>query len=227
VIVDADESRSVAAEAACGEPRRRGRRGGEEDAVGDDAPAVRRRVQRTLVARGISVHCNARAVAIEPGAVIVRDGRRVAADRIFLATSAAAAPWLAASGLACDAAGFVTVDEHLRSPSHPFVFAAGDCASQQGQAYAKSGLYAVRQGPVLAENLRRQLRGEALTAFRPQRTALALLATGDGRAIMSWSRFAAEGAWVWRWKDAIDRRFMARYRFPAPASGQSPVATSD
>jgi len=107
------------------------------------------------------------------------------------------------------------------------VFAAGDCASQQGQSYPKSGLYAVRQGPVLADNLRRHLRGEPLTAFHPQRTALALLATGDRRAIMSWSWFAAEGAWVWRWKDAIDRRFMARYRFPAPASGPSPVASSD
>jgi len=191
------------------------------------APAVRRRVQRILAARAITVHFDAQAVAIEPGAVIARDGRRIAADRIVLATSAAAPAWLAATGLACDGAGFVTVDEHLRSPSHAFVFAAGDCASQQGQSYPKSGLYAVRQGPVLADNLRRHLRGEPLSAFHPQRTALALLATGDRRAIMSWSWFAAEGAWVWRWKDAIDRRFMARYRFPAPASGPSPVASSD
>jgi selenide,water dikinase len=191
------------------------------------APAVRRRVQRILAARAITIHFDAEAVAIEPGAVIARDGRRIAADRIVLATSAAAAAWLAESGLACDAAGFVTVDEHLRSTSHPFVFAAGDCASQQGQAYPKSGLYAVRQGPVLADNLRRHRRGEPLRAFRPQRTALALLATGDRRAIMSWSTFAAEGAWVWRWKDAIDRRFMARYRFPASASGSSPGASSD
>jgi selenide,water dikinase len=191
------------------------------------APAVRRRVQRILAARAITVHFDAQAVAIERGAVVARDGRRIAADRIVLATSAAAPAWLAATGLACDAAGFVTVDEHLRSPSHPFVFAAGDCASQQGQAYPKSGLYAVRQGPVLADNLRRHLRGEPLSAFRPQRTALALLATGDRRAIMSWSSIAAEGAWVWRWKDAIDRRFMARYRFPASASGPSPAATSN
>ena len=190
------------------------------------APAVRRRVQRILAARAITVHFDAQAVAVECGAVVARDGRRIAEDRIVLATTAAAAAWLAASGLACDAAGFVTVDEHLRSPSHPFVFAAGDCTSHQG-AHPKSGLYAVRQGPVLADNLRRHLRGEPLTAFHPQRTALALLATGDRRAIMSWGAFAAEGAWVWRWKDAIDRRFMARYRFPAPASAASPVDMGD
>jgi selenide,water dikinase len=191
------------------------------------APAVRRRVQRILAARTTTVHFDAQVVAVERGAVIARGGRHIAADRIVLATTAAAAAWLAASGLACDAAGFVTVDAHLRSPSHPFVFAAGDCASQQGQAYPKSGLYAVRQGPVLADNLRRHRHGEPLTAFRPQRTALALLATGDRRAIMSWSRFTAEGAWVWRWKDAIDRRFIARYRFPASTSGPSPGTTSD
>jgi selenide,water dikinase len=182
------------------------------------APAARRRVRRILDRRGIAVHLDAAAAAIEPAAVLTADGRRIAADRIFLATPASAAPWLAGSGLACDALGFVAIDEHLRSTSHPFVFAAGDCASQQGAAYPKSGLYAVRQGPVLADNLRRHARGEPLSPFRPQRTALALLATGDGRAIMSWGPFAAEGAWVWRWKDAIDRRFMARYHFPAPAA---------
>jgi len=191
------------------------------------APAVRRRVRRILDRRSIAIHFDAAAVAIEPGAVVARDGRRIEANRIFLATSATAASWLAASGLECDTAGFVEVDDHLRSSSHPFVFAAGDCASQRGQAYPKSGLYAVRQGPVLAENLRRQLRDEPLASFRPQRRALALLATGDRRAIMSWGRFAAEGAWVWRWKDSIDRRFMSRYRFPAPAQATGPPASSD
>ena len=159
---------------------------------------------------------------------IARDGRRIAADRIVLATSAAAAAWLAESGLACDAAEFVTVDEHLRrrrTRSYPPPATAR--RSRGRRTPSSCGLYAVRQGPVLADNLRRHRRGEPLRAFRPQRTALALLATGDRRAIMSWSTFAAEGAWVWRWKDAIDRRFMARYRFPASASGSSPVASSD
>jgi len=187
--------------------------------VGDLLPrhavAVRRRVRRTLERRGITVHFDAAVVAIEPGIILASDGRSFGADRIFLATPGTAAPWLAASGLACDARGFVAVDCHLRSTSHPFVFAAGDCASQIGKSYPKSGLYAVRQGPVLADNLRRHVRGEPLAAFRPQRFALSLLATGDRRAILSWGPFAAEGPWVWRWKDAIDRRFMARYRFPA------------
>ena len=76
----------------------------------------------------------------------------------------------------------------------------------------KAGVYAVRQGPVLADNLRAVLVGRAPRRYRPQRRALALLATADGGAIAAWGPHAAQGlAWGW-WKDRIDRGFIARYR---------------
>ena len=75
----------------------------------------------------------------------------------------------------------------------------------------KSGLYAVREGPPLAVNLRRMARGLPLSAYHPQRRALSLLTTGPRHAIASWPPWWAEGDWVWRWKDRIDRRFVARY----------------
>jgi selenide,water dikinase len=176
------------------------------------SPSVRRRIGRVLVERDVVLHLDAPAVAVEPGAVIVGDGRRVAAARIVWATAAAAQPWVGTSGLACDVRGFMRMDEYLRSVSHPFVFGAGDCAAQDAHPRAKSGVYAVRQGPPLATNLRRVARGEAPVAFVPQRAALALISTGGRHAIASRGRFAVEGDWVWRWKDRIDRGFMAKYR---------------
>jgi len=70
----------------------------------------------------------------------------------------------------------------------------------------------VRQGPPLARNLRRALRGEALLDYRPQRRALALISDGNRYAMASYGPLAWGGAWVWRWKDRIDRSFMRRYR---------------
>ena len=77
---------------------------------------------------------------------------------------------------------------------------------------AKAGVFAVRQGPILAENLRRAALGRPLVRYRPQRRWLALITTGERYAVASWGPIGVAGRWVWRWKDAIDRRFMARYR---------------
>jgi hypothetical protein len=41
-----------------------------------------------------------------------------------------------------------------------------------------------------------------------------MLATADGRAIGSWGAISFSGRWVWRWKDRIDRKFIARFRIP-------------
>jgi NADH dehydrogenase FAD-containing subunit len=102
------------------------------------------------------------------------------------------------------------------------VFATGDCARWPGAGLPKAGVHAVRMGPVLAHNLRAALQAPpgagGFRTHQPQRHFLALLATGDGHAIASRGPFGAEGAWAWRWKDHIDRRFLATFRMPSLAS---------
>ncbi len=173
---------------------------------------VRRRLVRLIAARGIVVHTGCAATAIEIAGVRLADGRLVPADRVLVATAASPAGWLSESGLACDARGFVRTDATLRSVSHPAVFAVGDCAIQDDAPRPRSGVYAVRAGPPLAGNLRRALAGGRLREHHPQRFALALIAAGDRYAVAERPPWSAEGAWVWRWKDRIDRRFVARYR---------------
>jgi len=146
-------------------------------------------------------------------------------DVVLWATGAQAHAWQRdpdrRGGLAVDDAGFVRIDEHLRSPSHPEVFASGDCAAWPSAGLPKAGVHAVRMGPVLTANLRAALGQGPWVAHRPQRRFLALLATADGRAIASRGPLGAAGAWAWRWKDHIDRGFIARFRQPATAAPQA------
>ena len=172
---------------------------------------ARRIFERILRERGVHVHVGTAVVEVLPSQMRTADGELHQIDEVLWTTQAAAAPWLAESGLAVDDAGFVRVSDTLRSTSHADVFAAGDVASVEQYPRPKSGVFAVRQGRPLARNLHRALLGQPLASYRPQRQFLSLISTGDEYAVASRGPFAFEGAWLWGWKDRIDRRFMHRF----------------
>jgi selenide,water dikinase len=167
----------------------------------------------TLDRLGIRVHASARVMSVTADAVQLASGALPSALTIWV-TGAQAAPWLAGTGLACDAGGSVLVRDTLQSISHPHVLAAGDVAAVQGRAdVAKAGVYAVRAGPILAANVIALARGQAPAArWTPQRQFLALLETGDGRAILSWRGLAHASRAALRLKRHIDLGYMARFQ---------------
>lgn len=177
----------------------------------DHAEGVRRRVEAALRRSRVGLLTGARVERATAEGLVLANGAIVPSDCAVWTTGAAAPQWLRGTGLALDDEGFVLVDDTLRSVSHPHVFAAGDVASMLGRPRPKSGVYAVRQGPPLAENIRRVMAGKQPKRFPLQRKALALISTGPRHAIASRGALSVEGGWVWRWKDRIDRGFMAKY----------------
>ena len=171
---------------------------------------VQRRVLAALRRSKVQV-LPGRCTAIERKHVIVGASMRVVCDVPIVATGSDAPAWLATSGLATDEQGFIRVGATLQSASHASVFAAGDVIVRDDLPHPRSGVYAVRAGPVLAANLRAFVAGGALTPYVPQPRSLNLLATGDGRAIASWGTWSAQGWLMGWWKDRIDRAFVARY----------------
>ena len=188
--------------------------------------SVRRAFRRVLAARGVVLHCDAEVVDVSAARLRTAGGETLDADEIVWVTHAAGAPWLRESGLALDADGFIQVTDTLQTVTDSNVFAAGDIASMIEYPREKAGVFAVRQGPPLAENLRRAVEGRALKAYRPQSRWLALISTGDRFAVASRGAIGFEGAWVWRWKDWIDRRFMAKFNQLPAMEHDAPAASS-
>lgn len=172
---------------------------------------VRAHFQSNLMERGVAVHTATEVTAVEAGRLQSADGEWYEADELVWVTMAGGAAWLRDTQLALDEEGFIQVGDTLQSTSDPAIFAAGDIATQINHPREKAGVFAVRQGPPLADNLRAAVTGRPLKPYRPQAKWLALITTGDRHAVASRGGLYWAGDWVWRWKDWIDRRFMARF----------------
>src|SRR5262245_24412984 len=182
-----------------------------------DAPrSVAARAAGVLRQRSIALRTEAPVHAVETGAIVLATGR-VEADLVIWATGAAPPALLAASPLPRDERGFVRVASTLEVIDQKGLFAAGDCATLVDAPWVpKSGVYAVREGPVLDANLRATLVGGPLRSYRPQRSFLRLLNLGGREALGTKLRATVGGRWVWRWKDRIDRRFVRRFQVLTP-----------
>jgi selenide,water dikinase len=186
-------------------------------------PRVRQRFAQVLQERNVEVHAHAEVVQVSPGCLHTRDGRTFDADETLWVTQAGGPAWLHSTGLSLDDKGFILVNPQLQSLNDPLVFAAGDIASFAERPLDKAGVFAVRMAKPLGDNLRRSLRGQKLLAYSPQRHWLALISTGNRFAVASRGSLGFAGAWVWRWKDRIDRAFMRRFtELPAMPTGLTP-----
>jgi selenide, water dikinase len=181
------------------------------------APSTARRVETAAAARGIVTRCDATVARVEAAALSLASGERIAADAVVWVAGAVALPIFAGSGLETDARGFVRIRPTLQCLGTDDVFAVGDCAAwTAGPPLAKAGVYAVRQGPILAHNLMARAGRGRLRLYRPQRDFLSLLNLGDGHAIGTKWGVSAEGRAVFALKDRIDRRFVRRFQVLGP-----------
>jgi pyridine nucleotide-disulfide oxidoreductase family protein len=181
--------------------------------LAEHSTRLRTRAADLLGARGIVVRTGVRVEEVHADAVHAgRDGA-FAHEALLWATGPRAPALFRESGLSTDKRGYLRVGATLESVDHPDVFGGGDCVMLEGEPWVpRAGVYAVREGPVLAANLARRLRGRPLELYRPQRDWLSLMNTGDGRAFAHYRKRVGHGRAVWWLKDWIDRRFMCRFQ---------------
>ncbi|BAP14632.1 hypothetical protein AS19_17810 [Alcanivorax sp. NBRC 101098] len=184
--------------------------------------SVREKMHKRLQAHNVTLHTDSR-VHCDAHQQLHMGDQPLTAQWVLWCTGVRGLPILENSGLECDERGFVRVTETLQTATDKRIFAAGDCAAFP-TPLPKAGVYAVRQARTLATNLRAVIQGQPLVAYRPQSRFLSLLSTGGKDAIASrGGRLSVAGHWVWRWKDHIDRAFMAKFDQQLPSMPPGPA----
>ena len=169
---------------------------------------ARKLMEKELNKSDISLSYNATVKNLTNESIYFKESHSFPCQLCIVCSHAQAPKWPGESGLQVDENGFILVNQHLRSLSHPKVFAAGDIAQLSGHRLPRAGVYAVRQSKPLAINLYRSLSCRGLVKFRPQKNFLKLIGAGKGKALAVKSGLHFYGKFPWKLKQSIDQKFM-------------------
>lgn len=192
-----------------------------EELLPMESRQCRESLDQALKGRRVEVRHRCQVEEVTSSHVKLESGESIPYTHCIWAAGAAAhslAGALQQRGLAVSDRGWIRVNANLQSVSHSNVFAAGDCCTLEGLSDGrppppKAGVYAVRAGPVLSENLPSFLQSnEHLESYNPQDDFLKLFSCGDGTAIGFRFDIPLQGKWVFEMKDCIDQMFMDLFK---------------
>jgi len=193
----------------------------------NETKTCRAAIQNVLEKKNIGVMHRSKVRKISNDSIRLTDGTNVPYTHCIWATGASAHSLtnsLRKEGIAVSRDGWIRVNSTLQSLSHPYIFAAGDCATIENlvnektgelrDSPPKAGVYAVRAGPILIENLTRFFNSPSPTfiKYKPQDDFLKLLSCGDGTALGFRFGIPIQGPWVWQLKNTIDQLFMDLFK---------------
>jgi NADH dehydrogenase len=148
--------------------------------------------------RGADIRTGARVQAIEPGK-LQQAGETIEAETIVLAAGIIPSPVVAELPVEKDRHGHIVVDGTMRCPSHPEVWALGDCAAipaPDGRPYPSLAQHALREARVLARNIAGVLDGRTPQPF--VYTTLGMMGSlGHGKAFAQMLKVRVRGVLAW------------------------------
>lgn len=180
-----------------------------EDVLPELDQAAREKGKKCLRDGGVKLHLRSTALSFEAGVLRLSTGAQINCDYVFICTGAKA---LTIPGLNTDSDGYLLTDPKLQVEGVKNIFAAGDCINFNHQKLPKAGVYAVREGSILARNLLSHFEKKPLIPFKPQKTFLKIHLTGYKQALATKGRFCFQGRLAWELKDHLDRSFMKRFK---------------
>ena len=166
--------------------------------------ALGRYTQKVLTQRGVDIRLNARVKGVTEENIRLVDGCSISARNLVWTTGTAPSPII--SSLPCaKERGRLLVDQFLRVPDWPNVWAVGDCAfvpdiRNQGKSHPPTAQHAIREGEVVAQNIAAVLLGRRLKSFSFRTIGLlASIGRRTGVARIFGFNFSGFFAW-WLWR---------------------------
>jgi NADH:ubiquinone reductase (H+-translocating) len=148
--------------------------------------------------RGADIRTGARVQAIEPSKLHL-GGETIESETIVLAAGIIPSPVVAELPVEKDRHGRIVVDGTMRCPSHPEVWALGDCAAipaPDGRPYPSLAQHALREARLLARNIAGVVDGRTPRPF--VYTTLGMMGSlGHGKAFGQLLKVRVRGALAW------------------------------
>ncbi|THB74068.1 MAG: pyridine nucleotide-disulfide oxidoreductase [Desulfobulbaceae bacterium] len=176
------------------------------------APRIGELCEKYLAGRGVDIVCGSYVERIEGTQITLENGNEYHADIIFHCVGVVPSRIFLESGLATGPDGGLLVNEYLQSVDHPNIFGGGDCIYFEPGGLDKVGVYAVRQNPVLYQNLMASLEGTELHPFSPGGKYLLIYNLGNGEGVFSKYFVTFGGKMAFTIKDYIDRKFIKEFQ---------------
>ncbi len=123
---------------------------------------------KALEHRGIRVMLNSMVGGADELGLQIKDGPKLETRTIVWSAGVKPSPVVAALPIGTGRGGSIVTNDDFSVPNYPGVWALGDCASipkADGSKYPATAQHAIREGPVLADNVIATLRGEPTKPF--------------------------------------------------------------
>ena len=173
---------------------------------------IQKRARKSLTKRGINVIEGSRVTAIKDSSIVLDTGKKYPFDFIFLGLGVRPNHIFKNSGLPVGPDDGLLVNKYLQCTEYDDMFGGGDCIYFKDRPLNKVGVYAVRENPVLLNNIMARLEGKTLQAFDPGGDYLLIFNMGDETGILKKRWITFGGKLAFTIKDYIDMKFMKKFQ---------------
>ncbi|EDL65555.1 NAD(P)/FAD-dependent oxidoreductase [Bacillus sp. SG-1] len=173
---------------------------------------ISRAIEKELIKLDINLRTHEEITSFDNHSANLSSGENLSFDELIWLTGPKAPDIFRLSKLPVDSKGYIAVEDTLQVKQYPFIFAAGECASMVHYPdLDKAGVYAVKQGPVLYENIKGFFESGEGLLYKPQSKYLSILSLGNKRGFAMYGNRYYTGKPAWMLKNRIDTRFVKQY----------------